>query len=49
MFGQEEVWDDRVKSQAEVYKQDPHVSLWSVQMLQNLMQSNVYFLFSCCR
>ncbi len=26
---------DGVKSGAEVYKQDPHISPWSVQMLQD--------------
>ncbi len=30
-----------VKSGAEVYKQDPHISPWSVQMLQNKVQSHV--------
>ncbi len=34
------VWDDGVKSSAEVDKQDPH-SPWSVQMLQDVMQSHV--------
>ncbi len=35
------VRDDGVKSGAEVYKQDPHISLWSVQMLQDVVQSHV--------
>ncbi len=34
------VRDDGVKSGAEVYKQDPHISPWSVQMLQNEVQSH---------
>ncbi len=34
------VRDDGVKSEAEVYKQDPHVSPWSVQMLQDEVQSH---------
>ncbi len=34
------VRDDGVKSGAEVYKQDPHISPWSVQMLQDEVQSN---------
>ncbi len=32
------VRDDGVKGGAEVYKQDPHISPWSVQMLQNEVQ-----------
>ncbi len=32
---------DGVKSGAEVYKQDPHISPWSVQMLQDEVQSHV--------
>ncbi len=35
------VRDDGVKSRAEVYKQDPHISPWSVQMLQGEVQSHV--------
>ncbi len=35
------VQDDGVKSGAEVYKQDPHISTWSVQMLQDEVQSHV--------
>ncbi len=35
------VRDDGVKSGAEVYKQDPHISPWSVQMLQDEVQSHV--------
>ncbi len=35
------VQDDGVKSRAEVYKQDPHISPWSVQMLQDEVQSHV--------
>ncbi len=35
------VWDDGVKSGAEVYKQEPHISPWSVQMLQDEVQSYV--------
>ncbi len=35
------VQDDGVKSEAEVYKQDPHISPWSVQMLQDEVQSHV--------
>ncbi len=35
------VRDDGVKSGAEVYKQDPHISPWSVQMLQDVVQSHV--------
>ncbi len=35
------VRDDGVKSRAEVYKQDPHISPWSVQMLQDEVQSHV--------
>ncbi len=35
------VRDDGVKSGAEVYKQDPHISPWSVQMLQDEVQSQV--------
>ncbi len=35
------VWDDGVKSRAEVYKQDPHISPRSVQMLQDEVQSHV--------
>ncbi len=31
------VWVDGVKSGAEVYKQDPYISPWSVQMLQDEM------------
>ncbi len=34
------VRDDGVKSGAEVYKQDPHISPWSVQMLQDEAQSH---------
>ncbi len=34
------VQDDGVKSGAEVYKQDPHISPWSVQMLQDEVQSH---------
>ncbi len=33
--------DDGVKSRAEVYKQDPHISPWYVQMLQDEVQSHV--------
>ncbi len=32
---------DGVKSGAEVYKQDPHISPWSVQMLQDEVQAHV--------
>ncbi len=32
---------DGVKSGAEVYKQDPHISPWSVQILQDKVQSHV--------
>ncbi len=35
------VRDDGVKSGAEVYKQDPHLSPWSVQMLQDEVLSHV--------
>ncbi len=35
------VRDDGVKSGAEVHKQDPHISPWSVQMLQDEVQSHV--------
>ncbi len=35
------VQDDGVKSGADVYKQDPHISLWSVQMQQDEVQSHV--------
>ncbi len=36
------VWrDDGVKSGAVVYKEDPHISPWSVQMLQDEVQSHV--------
>ncbi len=35
------VWDDSLKSGAEVYQQDPHISPWSVQMLQDEVQSHV--------
>ncbi len=35
------VWDDGVKSRAEIYKQDPHISPCSVQMLQDEVQSHV--------
>ncbi len=35
------VRDDVVKSDAEVYEQDPHISPWSVQMLQDEVQSHV--------
>ncbi len=35
------VWDDGVKIGAEVYKQDPQISPWSVQMLQDEVQSHV--------
>ncbi len=35
------VLDDGVKSGAEIYKQDPHISPWSVQMLQDEVQSHV--------
>ncbi len=38
---EELIWDDGVKSGAEVYKQDPHVSPWSVQLLQDEGQSHV--------
>ncbi len=31
----EECPDNGVKSGEEVYKQDPHISPWSVQMLQD--------------
>ncbi len=34
------VGDDGVKSGAEVYKQDPLISTWSVQMLQDEVQSH---------
>ncbi len=33
--------DDDVKSGAEVYKQNPQISSWSVQMLQDEVQSHV--------
>ncbi len=33
--------DDGVKSRAEVYKQNPHISPWSVQMLQDDVESHV--------
>ncbi len=33
--------DDGVKSGAEVYKQDPHISPWYVQILQDEVQSHV--------
>jgi len=36
-----DVRDDGVKSGAQVYKQDPHISPWSVQMLQDEVQSHV--------
>ncbi len=39
------IWDDGVKSGAEVYKQDPHISPWSVQMLQDEVQSHRIFIF----
>ncbi len=29
-FGQEAVWNDGVKGRAEVHKEDPHISPWSV-------------------
>ncbi len=32
---------DGIKSGAYVYKQDPHISPWSVQMLQDEVQSHV--------
>ncbi len=35
------VLDDGVKSRAEIYKQGPHISPWSVQMLQGEVQSHV--------
>ncbi len=35
------VQDDGVKSGAEVHKQDPHISPWSLQMLQDEVQSHV--------
>ncbi len=35
------VRDDGLKSGAEVYQQDPHISPWSVQMLQDEVQSHV--------
>ncbi len=35
------VRDDGVKSGAEVYKQDPHIRPWSVQMLQDEVPSHV--------
>ncbi len=35
------VLDDGVKSRAEVYKQDLHISPWSLQMLQEEVQSHV--------
>ncbi len=34
------VRDDGVKSGAEVYKQDPHIRPWSVQMLQDEVQTH---------
>ncbi len=39
------IWDDGVKNGAEVYKQDPHISPWSVQMLQDEVQSHRIFIF----
>ncbi len=38
------VRDDGVKSGAEVYKQNPHISPWSVQILQDEVQSHVDFI-----
>ncbi len=38
------VRDDGVKSGAEVYKQDPHMSHWSVQILPDEVQSHVDFI-----
>ncbi len=35
------VRDDGVKSGAEVYKHDPYISPWSVQMLQDEVQSHL--------
>ncbi len=35
------VQDDVVKSRAKVYKEDPYISPWSVQMLQDEVQSHV--------
>ncbi len=35
---------DGVKSGAEVYKQDPHISPWYVQILQDEVQSHVDFI-----
>ncbi len=35
------VRDDGVKNGADIYKQDPHISPWSVQMLQDDVQSHV--------
>ncbi len=37
---------DGVKSGAEVYKKDPHISPWSVQMLQDEVQSHVHLIFA---
>ncbi len=40
--------DDGVKSGAEVYKQDPLISPWSVQTLQDELQSHVECIIHVC-